>query len=177
MRPHALRAIMGHINYLQKATSTNGQTERNVSLTGTHRSPFGPILGDKLHCIPLQCRGKNHTQSWRGAYNYRPCALLEKSGADKGTERHTERHLILTGTHWSPSDPSLGDSCIATLNPTPEINTNTKSQKDHRQRDKGTDRRTDGRVDKCMDKHIILPLKGSDLVPWARMHCGQLRSA
>ena len=73
------------------------------------------------------------------------------------TARQTEIHIISTGTHWGPLESSLGDKCIATLDP------HTKNQEKYRNCKKA-----------CRQ---LLTTRGFEPMDCSHMHYAQLWAA
>ena len=74
---------------------------------------------------------------------------------DRDMDRQIHRHIISTGPHWGPPDPSVG------------INTNTKIAEGLQKK----------RTYVKTDRHIIFPLRCFDLVACSHMRCMQLWGA
>ena len=98
------------------------------------------------------------------ARNYGPRKWSPKGNTYDRKERHRDRKIGSTVSHWGYSDPSAGINKSRLWTTTLEIITNTKTEKVPR---------TTGQI----DRHIILPLRGFDPVACGRMCYAQLRVA
>ena len=103
----------------------------------------------------------------RTACNYGTYYFFPKSDADNQKERWTVRHIISTGPHWGPEDPSVDIITSRRWTPTLEINTNKKNSKGL-----WTTGRTDGQtyytctlgiLNRGLRKHALHAIAGHEL--------------